>query len=142
MYNFFLIQKPISWLLQMPTPKVGLFGTSSKMGSKIRKISKIQSAVKIARINEIHWNLRQMEALGLNFRFFLKFWIFVNFWRFCTHLNIPQIRIFGNYQNYRKSMVFERLSSKLWIHFLKFFFTGILLPTLLTKMVALDCAYL
>ena len=41
--------------------------------------------------------------------------------RFCAHLNIAQIRIFGNSLKYRKLMVFERLSSKIGIHFLTFF---------------------
>ena len=105
----------------MSTPKVGLFCTFLKMGSKILKISRFQNAVKIALINEIHWNLRQMEALGLNFRNFFEFWIFVYFFMFYSYLNIAQIWIFGNYQKHRKSMVFERLSSKIPLIFSKFF---------------------
>ena len=60
-------------LLQIPTPKVGLFGTPLKIDPKIRKISKIQIDTEIALVNEIHRNLRQMEALGLYFQVFLKF---------------------------------------------------------------------
>ena len=39
-------------ILQMPTPKVGLFGTSLILGSKIRKISQLQRAVKNALVDE------------------------------------------------------------------------------------------
>ena len=59
-------------LLQMPTPKVGLFGTPLKIDPKIRKISKIQINTEIALVNEIHRNLRQMEALGLYFQVFFE----------------------------------------------------------------------
>ena len=65
----------------MPTPKVVIFGTFSKIDPKIRKISKFQTAVKIALVNEIHRNLRQMEALGLYFRDFfgiLNFRLFLH----------------------------------------------------------------
>jgi hypothetical protein len=63
----------------MPTPKVGLFVTPLKMGSKNRKISKIQIHTEIALVNEIHRNLRQMEALGLYFDFFFEILNFRNF---------------------------------------------------------------
>ena len=110
---YFQGNMPFSNMIQMPTPKVGLFGTFSKMGSKIRKISKFQNDVEIALINEIHWNLRQMEALGLNFRNFLKFWIFVNFWRFCTHLNIPHMDfIFEKSRKIRKSEIWIYVFSR------------------------------
>ena len=38
----------------------------------------------------------QMKVLGLFFRNFLEFWIFVIFCRFYRHLNIAYIRIFRN----------------------------------------------
>ena len=107
--------------IQMPTPKVGLFGTPLKIRSKIRKISKFQTNTEIALVDEIHRNLRQMEALGSYFRKKLKFWIFVDFYMLCTYLNIAQIRIFRNYQKYRKSMVFGTVLVGIeWI-FSKFF---------------------
>ena len=97
----------LMWVrLQIPTYKVDLFGTFSKIDPKIRKISKFQTVVEIALVNGFRWNLWQMEALGSIFQDFLEFWIFINFSMFSTYLNIGQIRIFGNYRKYQKLMVF------------------------------------
>ena len=105
----------------MPTPKVGLFGTSLKMGSKIRKINDFQTAAEIALIKGFWWNLVQMKGLGLIFQDFLKFLIFINFSMFGTYLNMTKIRIFGKYQKHRKSMVRGQVFEKFGKFVLKFF---------------------
>ena len=105
----------------MPTPKVGLFGTPSKIDPKIRKISKFQTALEIALVNGFWWNLVQMKGLGLFFQDFLKFWIFINFSMFSTYLNMTKIRIFGKYQKHRKSMVRGQVFEKFGNFFWKFF---------------------
>ena len=89
-----------------------------EMGSKIRKISKFQTAVEIALVDGFWWNLWQMKGLGLIFQDFFDFWKNINFWMCCTYLNITHIRIFGFSQNYRKYKVFERISR----YFGKYFF--------------------
>ena len=85
----------------MPSPQVVLFRTFSKIDPKIRKISKFQTAVKIALVNEIHRNLRQMEALGFYFRDFFGILNFRLFCMFYSTLNIDHIRIFENDGKYR-----------------------------------------
>ena len=99
-------------MLQMPTPKVGLFGTSLILGSKIRKISQLQRAVKNALVDEFKWNLCQIEGLGLIFQDFFEFWIFINFSMFYTYLNMAQIRFFENNWKYPKYVVFESKNMK------------------------------
>ena len=59
---------PIYQKLQMATPKVGLFGTFSKIGVQIRKIIKFQKSTEVAVIDEIHRNLRQMKDLDPYFQ--------------------------------------------------------------------------
>ena len=59
--------------LQIPNPKIKLFGTFLKIGPKIRKISKFQNNTEIALVDGFYRNLRQMEALGLYFSGKLKF---------------------------------------------------------------------
>ena len=92
----------------MPTPKVGLFGTSLKMGSKIRKIIKFQTAVKIALVDEFKRYLCQMEALGTIFSIFFEFWIFDYFCMFYSYFNIGQIRIFTNDGKCRICSILEK----------------------------------
>ena len=107
----------------MPTPKVGLFGTFSKIDPKIWKISKFQTVVEIALVNGFRWNLCQMEALGSNFQDFLEFWIFINFSMFSTYLNVDQIRIFGNYRKC-KNVWFLGKKCEIWVKmFLQPFFS-------------------
>ena len=50
------------WDVQIPNPKVDIFGTFSKIEPKIRKISKFQNNTKSALIDEIHQNLSQMKG--------------------------------------------------------------------------------
>ena len=85
----------------MPTPKVVIFGTFSKIESKIRKISKFQNNTEIAPDNEIHRNLRQMKGLGLDSQKKLKKIFFDNFCKFYSIMNIDQIRIFENDEKYQ-----------------------------------------
>ena len=62
-----------------------LFGTFSKIESKIRKISQLQSAVEIALVDEFHRNLRQMKDLGLDFQEKKSFFYFRSFLRVLQH---------------------------------------------------------
>ena len=52
----------------MPTPKVVIFGTFSKIDPKIRKIGQLRENTKFALVDEFHRNLRQMKDLGLDFQ--------------------------------------------------------------------------
>ena len=65
--------------LQMPTPKVGLFGTFLILGPKILKIRRFQIAARVAIFHEIYQNLRQMKDLDVNFNEKLKKIIFIIF---------------------------------------------------------------
>ena len=103
--------------LQIPNPKVTLFGTFSKISQKIRKISKFQNDTKIALVDEFHRNLRQTKGIGLIFRKKLKKLIFDYFCMFYSILNIGQIRIFENDGKFRICSVFEPVFVKLSISF-------------------------
>ena len=61
------------YMLQIPKSKTKLFGTFSKIESKIRKISQLQSAVKIVLLDGFWWNQVQMKGLGVNFQDILNF---------------------------------------------------------------------
>ena len=85
------------------------------------KIAKFQNSVKIALVDGFKWILCQLKALGLIFRIFFEFWIFVYFRMFYSTLNTGQIRIF---ENIVKSMIWSVFEKKVehytWC-FLKFF---------------------
>ena len=66
--------------LQIPNPKIVLFGTFLKIGPKIRKISRFQINTEIALVDGFYRNLCQMEGLGLYFSEKLKFQIFRQFY--------------------------------------------------------------
>ena len=93
--------------LQMPPPKVDLFGTFLKIESKIRKIIRFQNNTKFALVNEFLRNLRQMKDLGLIFQEKLKKLIFDHFCAFYSILNIRQIRIFGKVENIMICSIFQ-----------------------------------
>ena len=80
--------------------------------SKIRKISRFQTDVKIALVEEFRWNLCQMKALGLIFQDFLEFWIFDCFCMFYSTLNLDQIRIFENDGKHQICSVWLHVFSK------------------------------
>ena len=108
--------------LQIPKSKVVLFGTFSKIESKIRKISKFQNNIKIALVNEIIRNLRQMKDLGLNFQEKLKKIIFDNFCTFYSTLNIDQIGIFEIFEKSKICCDFKNCELLQKLFFSKMFF--------------------
>ena len=106
--------------LQMPSPKVVIFGTFPKIDLQIRKITIFQTAVKIALVDEFKWTLWQMEALGWNFSKFFEFWNFEYFRMFYSTLNIDQIRIFENDGKCRICSILEKFCGKYEYFFSKF----------------------
>ena len=85
-------------IIQIPKSKVVLFGTFSKIESKIRDISKFQNCTEIALGDEFHRNLRQMKGLGLDFQKKMKKLIFDYFSMLYSTLNIGLIGIFENFE--------------------------------------------
>ena len=96
-------------LLQIPNPKVVIFGTFLKIESKIRKIIKFQNNTKFALVNEFLRNLRQMKDLGLIFQEKFKKLISDHFCSFYSILNIRHIRIFGKVQNIMICFIFQTI---------------------------------
>ncbi len=98
--------------LQMPTPKVVIFGTFSKIDPKIRKMSKLQNITEIALVVEFHRNLRQMKGLGLDFQKKLKKICFDYFCMFYIILNLGYIRFSENDGKYQICSLREPIFSK------------------------------
>ena len=108
--------------LQMPTPKVVIFGTFSKIESKIRKISKFQNNTEIALVDEFHRNQSQMKGLGVDFQKKIEKIFFDNYCMFYSCLNTLKIRIFGKVG--KSQIWYDFISLRLFqkLIFSKFFF--------------------
>ena len=63
----------LPFYIQIPNPKIVIFGTFLKIGPKIRKISRFQINTEIALVDGFYRNPYQMEALRLYFSEKLKF---------------------------------------------------------------------
>ena len=90
----------------------------SKIGPKIRKISKFRKNTEIALVGGFWWNLCQMEALGSYFSEKLKFWNFRQFYYVFQHFAHRTDPDFRKWWKIPKMLA----TGKIFRNFFRFFF--------------------